>query len=186
MTPAPAQDPASFPWMDKSLSPRERAEKLVAAMTLDQKIQQLHGNMETIDIYGLSAKATTKEEMDRLAAQIRIERHVKAIEELGIPRFRITNGPVGVGMGDGTPSPPATALPMSIGLAAGFDPELPTSTATSSAPKPPPWASTCSKARASACTAPRSPAATSNTSPKTPTSPASWASKSPRPSRRTT
>jgi len=119
-----AQATTSFPWMDKSLSPRERAEKLVAAMTLDQKIQQLHGNMETIDIYGLSAKATTKEEMDRLAAQIRIERHVKAIEELGIPRFRITNGPVGVGMGDGTPSPPATALPMAIGLAAGFDPEL--------------------------------------------------------------
>ena len=30
-----------FPWMDKSLSPRERAEKLVAAMTLEQKIAQL-------------------------------------------------------------------------------------------------------------------------------------------------
>ncbi|MCI6207147.1 MAG: glycoside hydrolase family 3 C-terminal domain-containing protein, partial [Corynebacterium glucuronolyticum] len=40
------------------------------------------------------------------------------------PRFRITNGPVGVGMGDGTPSPPATALPMTIGVAASFDPEL--------------------------------------------------------------
>ncbi len=93
-------------------------------MTLEQKIQQLHGNMETIDIYGLVSQATTKEEMDRLAAQIRIERHVKAIEELGIPRFRITNGPVGVGMGDGTPSPPATSLPMAIALAAGFDPEL--------------------------------------------------------------
>ena len=118
------QDNVSFPWMDNSLSPRERAEKLVAAMTLEQKIQQLHGNMETIDIYGLSAKATTKEEMDRLAAQIRIERHVKAIDELAIPRFRITNGPVGVGMGDGTPSPPATSLPMAIALAAGFDPEL--------------------------------------------------------------
>ena len=47
-----------------------------------------------------------------------------AIEELGIPRFRITNGPVGVGMGDGTPSPPATSLPMTIGLAAGFDVDL--------------------------------------------------------------
>jgi beta-glucosidase len=49
---------------------------------------------------------------------------VTAIEELGIPRFRITNGPVGVGMGDGTPSPPATSLPMTIGLAAGFDSDL--------------------------------------------------------------
>ena len=62
--------------------------------------------------------------MDQLAAQIRVERHVAAIDELGIPRFRITNGPVGVGMGDGTPSPPATSLPMTIALAAGFDPEL--------------------------------------------------------------
>ena len=115
---------SSQPWTDTSLSPRERAQALVAAMTLEQKIQQLHGNMATIDIYALSAQATTKEEMDRLAAQIQIERHVAAIDELGIPRFRITNGPVGVGMGDGTPSPPATSLPMAIALAAGFDPEL--------------------------------------------------------------
>jgi beta-glucosidase len=107
-----------------SLSPRERALALVAAMTLEQKIAQLHGAMETIDIYGLAAQVTTKEEMDALAAQIEVQRHVAGIEELGIPRFRITNGPVGVGMGDGTPSPPATSLPMTIGLAAGFDPEL--------------------------------------------------------------
>lgn len=112
---------ANRPWLDPTLSPRERAEKLVAAMTLAQKIEQLHGAMETIDIYGLSAQASTAEEMEQLAAQIRVERHVVANDELGIPRFRITNGPVGVGMGDGTPSPPATALPMTIALAAGFD-----------------------------------------------------------------
>ena len=117
-----------FPWLDKSLSPRERAEKLVAAMTLEQKIAQLHGGMETINIYALPSadeiNAMSAEEQDRLMAQIQVQRHVKGIEELGIPRFRITNGPVGVGMGDGHPSPAATALPMSIGLAAGFDPEL--------------------------------------------------------------
>ncbi len=117
-------DTTAQPWTDTSLAPRERAQLLVAAMTLEQKIQQLHGNMATIDIYSLVSQATTKEEMDRLAAQIRIDRHVAAIDELGIPRFRITNGPVGVGMGDGTPSPPATSLPMTIALAAGFDPEL--------------------------------------------------------------
>jgi beta-glucosidase len=49
---------------------------------------------------------------------------VTAIEELGIARFRITNGPVGVGMGDGIPSSPATSLPMIIGRDAGFDPDL--------------------------------------------------------------
>jgi len=115
---------ADRPWMDTSLSPRERAIKLVEAMTLEQKIRQLHGNMETIDIYGLSSQAKDAEEMEQLAAQIRVERHVIAEDELGIPRMRITNGPVGVGMGDGTPSPPATALPMTIGVAASFDPEV--------------------------------------------------------------
>lgn len=113
------------PWQDTSLSPRERGEKLVEAMTLEEKIAQLHGAMETIDIYGITAQAKDSgADMDQLAAQIRIERHVRPIDELGIPRFRITNGPVGVGMGDGTPSPPATSLPMAIGLAAGFDPDL--------------------------------------------------------------
>jgi beta-glucosidase len=112
-------------WQDTSLSPRERAKKLVEAMTLEQKIAQLHGAMETIDIYAITAQAAESgEDMDQLAAQIQVERHVKAIDELGIPRFRITNGPVGVGMGDGTPSPPATSLPMTIGLAAGFNPDL--------------------------------------------------------------
>src|SRR3954469_19535556 len=112
-------------WQDTSLPPRERAESLVAAMTLEQKIAQLHGAMETIDIYALSSQvAESGGDLDQLAAQIQIERHVPAIEQLGIPRFRITNGPVGVGMGDGTPSPPATSLPMTIGLAAGFDLDL--------------------------------------------------------------
>lgn len=121
-------DPTSDPthaWQDTSLEPHDRAEKLVAAMSLEQKIAQLHGAMETIDIYGISNQVSQEGgDLDQLAAQIRIERHVAAIDELGIPRFRITNGPVGVGMGDGTPSPPATSLPMTIGLAAGFDPEL--------------------------------------------------------------
>jgi beta-glucosidase len=112
-------------WQDTSLAPRERAKRLVEAMTLEQKIAQLHGAMETIDIYAIAAQAAESgADMDQLAAQIRVERHVRAIDELGIPRFRITNGPVGVGMGDGTPSPPATSLPMTIGLAAGFDPDL--------------------------------------------------------------
>src|SRR4051794_21427866 len=115
----------TFPWQDASLTPGERATRLVETMTLEQKIAQLHGAMQTIDIYALSAEAAESgADMDQLAAQIRIERHVTAIEELRIPRFRITNGPVGVGMGDGTPSPPATSLPMTIGLAAGYDPDL--------------------------------------------------------------
>lgn len=112
------------PWLAPGLTDHERAEKLVESMTLEQKIAQLHGAMDTINIYDLANNAASDEEMEQLAAQVRIERHVAGIDELGIPRFRITNGPVGVGMGDGHPSPPATALPMTIGVAASFDPEL--------------------------------------------------------------
>jgi beta-glucosidase len=173
------------PWLDTSRPPRERATALVSAMTLEQKISQLHGAMQTIDIYALSTQATTAEEMEQLAAQIRIERHVAAIDELGIPRFRVTNGPVGVGMGDGTPSPPATALPMTIALAAGFDPGLAHEYGDVIGSEAATWASTSSRGRASACTAPRSRGATSSTSPRTPTCPGSWASRSPRPSRTT-
>ena len=73
-------------WQDASLSPRERASKLVDAMTLEQKIAQLHGAMETIDIYALAAQAAESgADMDQLATQIRVERHVTAIDELGIP-----------------------------------------------------------------------------------------------------
>ena len=46
-----------FAWQDTSLSARERAERLVDAMTLEQKIAQLHGAMETIDIYAITREA---------------------------------------------------------------------------------------------------------------------------------
>ena len=65
-----------FAWQDTSLPPEERTELLIDAMTLEQKIAQLHGAMETIDIYNVSADAAESgEDLDQLAAQIRIERH---------------------------------------------------------------------------------------------------------------
>ena len=175
------------PWFDTTLQPRNRAEALVAAMTLEQKIAQLHGAMETIDIYALSAQiAEEGGDLDALAAQIQIERHVTGIDELGIPRFRITNGPVGVGMGDGTPSPPATSLPMTIGLAAGLTPSWPGRTATSSVRRRRHWANTYSRVQACVCIARRSPAGTSSTSRKIRICPECWAWRWPKPSRPTT
>lgn len=106
------------PWMDSSLAPEARARALVSAMTTEQKIAQLHGAMETIDIYSIDPFA------DGASTLSELKRHVAALDELGIPRMRVTNGPVGVGMGDGPESPPATSLPMTIGVAAGFDPGL--------------------------------------------------------------
>lgn len=93
------------PWMDSTKTPRERAEALVAAMDLEQKIAQLHGAMETVDIYALATEISSAEDMEQLTKQIRIQRYVAATDELEIPRMRVTNGPVGVGMGDGYPPP---------------------------------------------------------------------------------
>jgi beta-glucosidase len=86
------------PWMDPSESPHLRAEQVVAQMTLDEKITELHGIQDSEH-----------------------QRFVPGIPRLGIPDFRITNGPAGVGPGDDRSQQPATALPAPISLAATFD-----------------------------------------------------------------
>ncbi len=100
---------SKLPWMDKSLSPEERAKLLIDAMTLDQKIQQLAGSPGEIP------------ELKECGTPMR---HITGIPELGIPTFRITNGPVGIGYGDCCPQDKATALPIALGLAASFDSDL--------------------------------------------------------------
>src|SRR5215831_15858030 len=99
-----------LPWMNTSLSPQARAELLVSAMTLDQKIEQLHGQPGPIP------------ELPQCGSNA--GRHVPGIPALDIPTFRITNGPVGIGQGDCSPTDKATALPDSLGLAASFDPTV--------------------------------------------------------------
>jgi beta-glucosidase len=96
-----ADAPKGRPWMDTSLAPEARARLLVAQMTLDEKILQIHM---------LNTKAHPRE--------------VAAIPRLGIPAFKITNGPVGAGPGDFARATPATALPAAIALAASWDPTL--------------------------------------------------------------
>src|SRR4051794_26677248 len=89
------------PWMDRSLAPEQRAAMLVKAMTVEEKILEIH-----------------------MLDQREHPREVAAIERLGIPAFRITNGPAGAGPGDARPTQPATALPAAIGLSASWDLEL--------------------------------------------------------------
>ncbi len=82
----------------------QRARAIVKQMTLDEKVQELHGIRDD-DHY----------------------RYVPGIARLGIPAFRITNGPAGAGPGDVTqshPQDPATALPSPISLAATWDVNL--------------------------------------------------------------
>ncbi len=113
--------PAQLPWMDASRTPELRAASLIAAMTLDQKMQQMVG-----------APGQVPEIPECFGA-----RHVPGIPELKIPTLRITNGPVGVGQNDCVPkdaistnpfsllgsrfSAKATMLPSAIGVAASFD-----------------------------------------------------------------
>jgi beta-glucosidase len=81
----------------KAPTPEDRARAIVAKMTLDEKIGQLHGIHTT--------------------TQYRV---IPAIPRLGVPQLGLTNGPAGVST-SGVTQPPATALPAPIALAASFD-----------------------------------------------------------------
>jgi beta-glucosidase len=83
-------------------TPVARATAIVAKMTLDQKILELHG------VGGASPNL----------------RIVPAIPSLGIPAFVITNGSAGVSYGTVSPRAPATALPAPLALAASWDTSL--------------------------------------------------------------
>ncbi|WP_370971538.1 glycoside hydrolase family 3 C-terminal domain-containing protein [Amycolatopsis sp. cg9] len=86
------------PWRDARQSPDRRAAELIAAMTLDEKISQLH-----------------------LQPDAEHQRFVPPIPRLGVPGFRIANGPAGMGPADDKPQKPATALPATMALASTFD-----------------------------------------------------------------
>jgi beta-glucosidase len=94
VAPVPAGADAPHP------SPEQRAARLVAQMTLDEKISQTHTTLR-----GAGG----------------IARFVPGIPRLGIPDFLITNGPAGVGTGAVPDQPNATALPAPVALAASFD-----------------------------------------------------------------
>lgn len=126
-----AQQAAATTDAAKEAVANRRAKLLIAAMSMEQKMQQLTGAMPEIlpelpGCYGA--------------------RHVSGIAALSIPTFRITNGPVGLGQNDcvspsvfeevkaGTKSftaaythpssAKATALPSALGTAASFDPAV--------------------------------------------------------------
>jgi len=70
-------------------------------MTLDEKIDQMHGIRESLKY-----------------------RMIPALPRLGIPEFHVTNGPAGVSHGWGGRQKPPTALPSPTALAASWDVEL--------------------------------------------------------------
>src|SRR5256886_6602122 len=99
--------PADGPWMNTALAPAERAALLVQAMTLDEKVLEIHM---------LDVPAHPRE--------------VAGVDRLGIPVFKITNGPAGAGPGDSQNKQPAPALPSALAMSEAWNTAAATSFGT--------------------------------------------------------
>jgi beta-glucosidase len=103
------------PWENKSLSPDERADLVVAQMTLDEKIQLLHG----LGWGALFMPATSGPGVRSLGGAGMIP----GIERLGIPDLQMSDAAVGVARGSAK-SRYATALPSAVAEASSWDPAV--------------------------------------------------------------
>ena len=102
---------AALPWMDKSLPPDERADLVLKQMTLDEKIQLLHGN-------GMSH--TAQWQMPLLKQSNGGAGYIAPIERLGIPGVDMSDAAYGV-RSSGENGRYSTALPSNAGAAASWD-----------------------------------------------------------------
>lgn len=93
-------DDGTPPYKDKNRSIEERVEDLLSRMTLEEKIEQMHGEIS--------------EEMQQTGIPMRTADN----ERLGIPGFRFTDGPRGPRWGY------TTTFPVAIARGATWDPEI--------------------------------------------------------------
>ena len=101
---------ASHPWSDTSLSPDDRAAMVLKEMTLDEKIQLLHGT----GMMGLSPMAPESIHSNGGAG------YVPGIPRLGIPAIQMSDAAYGV-RSSGENGRYSTALPSDEGAAASWD-----------------------------------------------------------------
>jgi beta-glucosidase len=106
-----AVDTKSFPWMDKTLSPDERADLVLKQMTLDEKIQLLHGN-GMAHVSNWQMPLTNKSNGGA--------GYIAPIERLGIPGIDMSDAAYGV-RSSGENGRYSTALPSNAGAAASWD-----------------------------------------------------------------
>jgi beta-glucosidase len=97
---APSKAHADHPWMNRSLTPEQRANLLLHAMTLDEKITMVHG-VDPRPIKGYVG-------------------YVPANPRLSIPALRLADGRAGVGNG----AKDVTLLPAPIAATASWDTAL--------------------------------------------------------------
>jgi beta-glucosidase len=108
--------PKHYAWSDKSLSPDARADMVIKEMTLDEKIQLLHGP-------GWGAIMSGAPESGPLTRAIAVLGFIPGIPHLGVPDLQMTDCVVGVS-GAGSKGRYATALPSGEAQAAAWDPAL--------------------------------------------------------------
>jgi beta-glucosidase len=104
---------ASEAWRDASLTPDARAEAIVRAMTLDEKIQLLHGKL------GFAYGGQPAPDGAHRGAG-----YIAALPQVGVPALQLNDGPLGVRNIGGGEDSRATAFPSAQALAASFDAEL--------------------------------------------------------------
>ncbi len=97
----PVTAAAPCTWMDTAKTPDQRAQELLAAMSLDEKITMVHGNGDIFVYYGMAG-------------------HIPANAALCIPDLTLNDGPAGVGDGQTN----QTAFPSPILRAATWDTAL--------------------------------------------------------------
>jgi beta-glucosidase len=110
-----AQSADPLPWMNTELTAEQRADLLVARMTLEQKVQQISNDTRPAEIDANRPPG---------CGFAPIGRHIQGIPELGIPTVRMVNGGTGIRGGDCSPEPKATGFPSTPASAATFNPEL--------------------------------------------------------------
>jgi len=109
--PGPLKKPAG-PWMDKSLSPDQRADMVIKEMTLEEKIQLVHGT----GWGALRAGEPVPPGSNQGAG------FVPGIDRLGIPAINMADSAVGVRM-SAVQGRYATLLPSALAAAASWNPE---------------------------------------------------------------
>jgi beta-glucosidase len=109
----PAQVDAIQPWMNPTLDPDSRADLLVHAMTLDEKIQLVHGTG-----WGVLRPGAVVPPGDNGGAGF-----VPGIPRLGLPDINLADSAVGI-RGAARDSRYATLLPSVIGMASSWDPAM--------------------------------------------------------------
>ena len=115
LTQAPAalgQKPAAQPWMNPSLDPDARADLMIHEMTLDEKIQLVHGNG-----WGVLRDGAPVASRHNGGAGF-----VPGIPRLGLPDINLADSAVGVRMA-ALNGRYATLLPSVLGMSASWDPD---------------------------------------------------------------